>query len=130
MYYAQLENNIVTSIVQTSNEINDPNSILIDSFNQGLLGKKYENGIFVDNIIPLPKYCTILEFRSKFTTAEKVAIYSAAQSNVLVKIWLDDLTSVQNNIVNLEDQRTIEGVQGLEAAGLIGTGRAAEILEM
>lgn len=131
MYYAQLENNIVIGITQSSSEINNPNNILIDFFDVGLIGKTYSNGTFIDvPIIPtLQQYCTILEFRSKFTTTEKVAIYTAADSNVLIKIWLDDLNAVQNNVVDLSDARTIEGVQGLEAAGLIGTGRAAEILQ-
>ena len=52
------------------------------------------------------------------------------KSNVLIKIWLDDLNSVQNNIIDLADPRTIEGVQGLELAGVINVGRANQILEL
>jgi hypothetical protein len=130
MYYAQTENNIVVAVVETSGIITKPNCIQINTLNNGLLGKKYENGQFVDVPQVLPKYCTILDFRSKFTTEEKVAIYTAANSNVLIKIWLDDLNAVQNNIVNLEDPRTIVGVQGLELAGIIASGRSNEILEM
>lgn len=69
---------------------------------------------------------SVLAFRSRFTDAEKIAIYTAAKTNVQVQIWLDDLMAASD--VNLDDSRTIAGVQALEAAGLIGAGRAAEIL--
>jgi hypothetical protein len=72
---------------------------------------------------------SVLDFRDRFTLDEKRAIYVAADSVVDIKIWLDDLASVTpENGVDTADVRTIEGVQGLEAAGLIAAGRAQEIL--
>lgn len=84
---------------------------------------------------------TITQFRDRFTLAEKRAIYAAAASVPDVRIWLDDLAAVTVVLdpadpsrvlsgVDLEDARTVAGVQGLEAAGLIAAGRAAEILEL
>lgn len=67
-----------------------------------------------------------LAFRNRFTQAEKEAIYTAAESSVSVKIWLDDLNAA--SYVDLTDQQTIDGVNSLEAAGLIGAGRVSEIL--
>lgn len=73
-----------------------------------------------------------LAFRDRFTMDEKRAIYTAAQTVVDVRIWLDDLNAAtpdsDGTAVDLDDLRTVAGVQALEAAGLIGTGRAAEIL--
>ena len=69
---------------------------------------------------------SVLAFRSRFTDAEKVAIYTAARQAVEVQIWLDDLMAASE--VLTDDPRTMGGVQALEAAGMIGAGRAAEIL--
>lgn len=69
---------------------------------------------------------TQLAFRNRFLPAEKTAIYTAAESNVEVRIWLDDLAATTS--VRLNNAQTIASVQALEAAGLIGPGRADEIL--
>lgn len=76
---------------------------------------------------PQPKTpISVLAFRSRFSDQEKVAIYTAAKSSVEVQIWLDDLMAASD--VRTDDPRTVAGVEALEAAGLIGAGRAAEIL--
>ena len=69
---------------------------------------------------------TRLAFRNRFTPAEKVALYTAAASNVQIKIYLDDLAAA--TFIDVERPETIAGVQALETAGVIGAGRAAEIL--
>lgn len=69
---------------------------------------------------------TRLAFRNRFTPAEKVALYTAAESSVQIKIYLDDLAAA--TFVDPERPDTIAGVQALETAGVIGAGRAAEIL--
>lgn len=71
---------------------------------------------------------TKLAFMERFTDAELVAIYSAAKQSAAVEVWLEKLKMTTGNIV-LTDIRTISGVRGLEAAGLIAVGRAAEILK-
>lgn len=76
---------------------------------------------------PAPKrLLTRLAFRNRFTPAEKVALYTAANSNVQIKIYLDDLAAA--TFVDPERPDTVAGVQALEAATIIGPGRAAEIL--
>ena len=65
-------------------------------------------------------------FRSRFTTEEKQAIYTAAESNITIKIWLDDLASAEN--VDLDLPETVSNVTSLESAGLIAEGRAEAIL--
>ncbi len=83
----------------------------------------------------------VSQFRNRFTEAEKQAIYAAAASSIAIRVWLDDLAAVTVVLdpadptivlagVQLDNPRTIAGVQGLEAAGLIAAGRAAEILEL
>lgn len=72
---------------------------------------------------------SVLEFRGRFTQDEKRALYAAAESVIDIRIWLDDLMAVtEADGVDTADERTVAGVQGLEAAGLIGEGRALEIL--
>jgi len=75
---------------------------------------------------PAPRRITRLAFRNKFTGAEKIAIYTAAESSVQIRVWLDDLNAAE--FVDLDYPATVAGVQALEAGGLIGEGRAAAIL--
>lgn len=69
---------------------------------------------------------TRLEFRDRFTTNEKRAIYAATATSVDLKIYLDELALAE--FVDTENASTAAGVQMLETYGLIGAGRAAEIL--
>lgn len=66
-------------------------------------------------------------FRSKFTMEEKEAIYNAAQTDIAIKVWLDDLAAAQN--VDLFFQPTIDGINFLKSKGLLTEARAAMILE-
>lgn len=67
-----------------------------------------------------------LEFRNRFTMNEKAAIYTAAKTSVAIQVWLEDLAAASE--VNTSHVQTIAGVQALEQAGLIGAGRAVQIL--
>lgn len=69
---------------------------------------------------------TKLQFRNRFSHAEKLAIYGAAQVSLDIQIFLDDINAAEN--INLDDPATVGGVQSLEAGGLIAAGRAVEIL--
>jgi len=70
---------------------------------------------------------TKTEFRSLFTQAEKVAIYTAAEASVEARIWLDDLRDAGD--VDVTDQAAISGVSGLVTAGILTKARADEILK-
>lgn len=65
-------------------------------------------------------------FMDRFTDQELVAIYSAAKQSVAVEIWLDRFKL--SEFIDLADGRTASGVHSLESAGLLGAGRAAQIL--
>ena len=70
---------------------------------------------------------TQLAFRNRFTPAEKVALYTAAKTNVDIQIYLDDVAAA--TFIDLQRADTRAAVQGLEAAGLLAPGRALEILD-
>lgn len=74
----------------------------------------------------LKKSLTKLEFLNRFTPVERISIRAEAQTNPVVADYLAMLDAAQD--VDLTDERTIGGAQGLEAMGKIGAGRAAEIL--
>lgn len=49
MIYAQLDmNNICTGISQLSGEVQAPNMLQIEHYDITLMGKKYENGVWVE----------------------------------------------------------------------------------
>lgn len=77
---------------------------------------------------PQPRPLSILAFRSRFTDGEKIAIYTAAESSLGVRVWLDDLAAAQGQMVDLNDERIVAGVNAMEFGGLIGAGRAEQIL--
>ncbi len=69
---------------------------------------------------------TKLAFRNRFTQAEKVALYTAAETNVPIRVYLDDVNAA--TFIDLSRPDTSIGVQQLESAGLLAPGRANEIL--
>lgn len=77
-----------------------------------------------DRPLPDRTQLTRYEFRSRFTTAEKVAMYDS--TDTIIKIFLDDIQAAQ--YIDVTDQDTIDGVAYLEAQSLIAAGRSADIL--
>jgi hypothetical protein len=71
---------------------------------------------------------TSFAFARRFTTNEYEAIMSAAQVNEAVAGYVERLK--QSPTVNVTHDECIQGVLALEAAGLIGPGRSAEILAL
>lgn len=70
---------------------------------------------------------TRLAFRNRFLPAEKAALYTAAKTSVDIQIYLDDVNAA--SYIDLQRPDTRASVQALETAGLIGAGRAAQILD-
>lgn len=77
---------------------------------------------------PQPKVRVISreEFRSRFTQAEKQAIYKAKATNIDIEIWLDDVQAADS--INLDDSQITSGIDALVKAGLITKARATKIL--
>jgi len=87
--------------------------------------------------IPEPRHITVLAFRRRFTKAERAAIEWAAvdRSDLTVEqrqqaaaLRSDLKDQAQAQYIDLDDPEVIEGVQALEAIGLIDADRALEIL--
>ena len=130
MYYAQInQDRIAYAVTETAGQIDAPDMIALESFDTSVIGKRYtEQGVWEPAPArePSATVWTVLAFRSRFTEAEKRAIYSARANSIDIQIWLDDLAAAED--VRSDDPRMIAGVQGLEAAGLLAPGRAAEIM--
>lgn len=76
---------------------------------------------------------TKLAFRKLFTLPERVAVDNASQSTALPAQYKALLATMAIDLsvaveVHLDDPVTAQGVQLLEQLGLIGPGRAAQIL--
>jgi hypothetical protein len=71
-------------------------------------------------------HLTKLDFLNRFSVEEKVAILTAAESSAELKVYLFDFNN--SDVIDLTDAETVTAVNMLETAGLIATGRAAEIL--
>lgn len=69
---------------------------------------------------------TGLQYMSRFTQEELEKIYGLADVNLAVRVWVKMFERA--DVVDLDDARTVTGLQRLEAAGILGKGRAAEIL--
>ena len=67
-------------------------------------------------------------FRNRFTTTERQAIITAGRSNSAVQDVYDGLLAAIQ--VDVSDPVTIAGIQALEAAGVLGAGRAAQVLNL
>lgn len=67
-----------------------------------------------------------LEYMELFTDSEMASIFAAAKTSPLVEIWLEKFRL--SEFIDLADPRNADGLQAIEAAGILGQGRAAEIL--
>lgn len=67
-----------------------------------------------------------VDFLRLFTQAERIAIRSAAKVNPIVEDYQAMLDAA--TVIRLSDADIQEGIPDLEDAGLIGPGRAAQIL--
>jgi hypothetical protein len=82
--------------------------------------------------MPTVRRLSKLAYMNRFTDAELAGIYGAAKTVVSVEVWLAKFNATtpeaDGTSIDLDDPRTVAGLQGMEAAGLLGAGRAAEIL--
>jgi hypothetical protein len=91
----------------------------------------YENGAFVappsDPLPPpLPNIISKVAFRFRMTDAEYVGVINAAKTDVEVAAWVETFNMVSR--INLDDQRTKDGVAKLVSKNLLTQARADEIL--
>lgn len=67
-----------------------------------------------------------IDFMRRFTQTERITIRTLAKSNVEVEDYMALLTTTPR--VRNDDPDVVRGLNMLEAAGVLGIGRAAEIL--
>lgn len=127
MYYAQIESGVVCAVTETHSAIDAPNMILLESFDVSLIGHIYADGVFTAPGVAPVRELTKAEYLKRFTQAERIAIRSAGAANPLVNDYIELMNAV-TDVVHLDDLDTNAGVHALESAGLLATGRAAEIL--
>ena len=69
---------------------------------------------------------TKLQFRKLFTIAEKSILYTKAEADPILKMFLDDVQAAE--FIDLTDSTTVEGVQYLVQAEVITQERYDEIM--
>lgn len=127
--YAQLDdNNLVVGINQTTGTIDAAHMVEIAEYDASLLGKKYENGVFVEGpAIVLPSIITKLALLNRMTDAEFIGIINAAKTDAEVELWktrFDNATSIDLN----DGSRVVAGFPMLVTKGLLTQERATAIL--
>lgn len=92
----------------------------------------YEPIIDAERPLAAARRLTKLDYMNRFNDDELAAIYAAAKAVPAIEVWLAKFNAAtpgaDGTAIDLDDPRTVAGVQALEGAGLIGAGRAAEIL--
>ncbi len=79
-----------------------------------------------DVTVPVPRLLTHEQLIKLFTAAEWEAMTDAARTSAAMDAWMRRFSMAK--VVNFDDEATIMGIQMLELAGVLATGRAAEIL--
>ncbi len=132
-FYAQINaSNEVIGVSQLTSEVVDPSLIAISSYDESLLGYSWDGTIFhppvviPPPVIPLVTVISKLQFVHLYTDTELTNILTAANSNVNVELLITKVTL--SDSVDLNDPVTIAAVNTLEQTGIIGTGRAIQIL--
>ena len=127
--YVQLDdNNIVTGVTKAANTIDAANMIEIAEYDTSLLGKKYENGVFVEGpVVVLPSIITKIALLNRMTDAEFIGIINAAKTDAEVELWktrFDNATTIDLN----DGSRVVAGFPMLVTKALLTQARATEIL--
>jgi hypothetical protein len=124
--YVIVENGTVVNIA-VSDEALAPNWIQDDT---AQIGWTYDGTSFYPPPSPaepdLPRIITKIAFRYRMTDDEYVGVLSAAKTDVEVAAWVETFNMVTK--INLDDQRTKDGVAKLVSKSLLTETRANEIL--
>lgn len=141
-YYAQIDDaRRVVAITETAGLVEAAHMLPINSLDESLLGRVHaaESGEFAAPDAPAAtRWITVLAFRQRFTQSEKIALEIAQLDNpaatmqergqaAALRVLLADVAVA--TYIDLDRADTREGVEALEAATLLGVGRAAEILD-
>lgn len=134
-FCAIIENNVVTNIIvlEADSPLLNLNSnwVFIGNNPESIsLGWSFDGSNFIKPAelltIIQPKIITKLAFRFRLIDSEYVGILTAAKTDIEVAAWVETFNMV--NQINLDDDRTKNGVSTLIAKNLLTNERANEIL--
>lgn len=122
------ENDIIMDVVAISHNVISPNYIEYHEQDMTLVGKLWDRvtSTAVDNPYPDPIIITKLAFRNLFTFNEKVVLYTKAETDIIIRVFLDDIMAAQE--IDLTFPSLIQGIQYLVSQGVITAERAGQIL--
>ena len=128
IYLCLDQNDIVAGIMVTEYQMIHNERILWDVADYTLIGKLYNrnDNTFSDAPVIVDNTCTRLEFRQKFTLNELSAIYEARNTDIVINIFLDDLSV--SEFIDMNDPDTQNGLGYLYNSGYITYERMLEIL--
>ena len=136
-FYAQVNAGfIVLGVTQVAAEINAPDLVPIESLDTALIGQRWnpEAQAFEPGpppVQPTGRLISNKAFLSRFTDDEAIDIdlasIGATREAAAVRRYLSKVNAAQH--IDLADDETRDGVQALEAAGLLQPGRALVILD-
>ena len=136
-FYAQVNAGfIVLGVTQVAAEINAPDLVPIESLDTALIGQRWnpEAQAFEPGpppVQPTGRLISNKAFLSRFTDDEAIdldlASIGATREAAAVRRYLSKVNAAQH--IDLIDDETRDGVQALEAAGLLQPGRALVILD-
>ena len=126
--YVQLNDaSLVVAVTETDGVIDAAHMIEIAEYDTSLLGKKYENGVFVDGPITiLPSIITKLALLNRMTDAEFSGILAAVKTDTDVEAWKTRFDVAIN--IDLDNDRTKSGFDMLVTKTLLTQERATAIL--
>jgi len=124
--WALLENNIVVLITEQDDKPSLDGVWVECLSNAGPLWT-YDGTSFSEPVpAPIPAIITKVAFRFRMTDAEYVGVLSAAKTDVEVAAWVETFNMVSQ--IDLDNQRTKDGVANLVSKNLLTQARADEIL--
>lgn len=129
--YAVIKGNLVDGVAIADSPLEtDGQWICIDGMNpQPGPFWIYENGSFKEPVstpIPVLNVISKVAFRFRMTDAEYVGVINAAKTDVEVAAWVETFNMVSS--IDLDNQRTKDGVANLVSKNLLTQQRATEIL--
>lgn len=137
MKYALINENKVTSIVELETEedvvkysqLNQLCYSLDNLSDQNVLGYDFVDNTLKDlsgNLVKQKMRLTRLAFRTRFTSSELVALYTAMQGNIMLQIINDNLLAA--TYIDLNRTETINAVYYISSLGVVTMERAQVIL--
>lgn len=129
--WALVENELVSNVVEQDNQPEIEGVWIEIPDGKAGPGWKYIDGKFINPNpplppMPLPNVISKVAFRFRMTDAEYVGVLNAAKTDVEVEAWVETFNMVSR--INLDDQRTKDGVAKLVSKNLLTQARADEIL--